>query len=32
MAPDVNIAQPTFGIVTQTRDPRIVQIVLKYEF
>jgi len=32
MAPDVNIGSPTFGMVTQTLDPRIVQLVLKYEF
>lgn len=32
MAPDVNIGSPTFGIITQTRDPRIIQMVLKYEF
>jgi hypothetical protein len=32
LAPDVNIGSPTFGIVTQTRDPRIIQMVLKYEF
>ena len=28
MAPDVNIGSPTFGIVSQTRDPRIIQMVL----
>src|SRR5262249_90155 len=32
MAPDVNIGSPTFGIITQTRDPRIIQLVLNYEF
>jgi hypothetical protein len=31
-APDMNIGSPTFGIVTQTRDPRIIQLVFKYEF
>jgi hypothetical protein len=30
--PDVNIGSPTFGTVSSTRDPRIIQLVLKYEF
>jgi hypothetical protein len=32
LVPDVNIGSPTFGIVTETRDPRIIQLVVKYEF
>jgi hypothetical protein len=32
MPPEVNIGSPNFGMVTTTRDPRIVQLVLKYEF
>jgi hypothetical protein len=30
--PDVNIGSPTFGMVTEAFDPRIIQLVLKYEF
>src|SRR5207249_10939998 len=30
MGPNVNINSPNFGIVTQTRDPRIIQLVMKY--
>jgi hypothetical protein len=32
LGPDVNIGAPTFGIVSETRDPRIIQLVVKYEF
>src|SRR5262249_33140509 len=32
MAPNANIGSTNFGIVTQTRQPRITQLVLKYEF
>jgi hypothetical protein len=32
MAPDVSTGSPNFGVVTQTRPPRIIQLVLKYDF
>jgi hypothetical protein len=32
LAPNLDISSPNFGIVTQTRQPRIIQLVLKYEF
>jgi hypothetical protein len=30
--PNVDIGSTNFGIITEARDPRIIQFVLKYEF
>jgi len=32
LAPNAKIGSPNFGMVTETRQPRTIQLVLKYAF